>query len=58
MTGQCLSKEYFSIFEQVIGYNLVWGTLPSINCEVVVEKRQLFQTWLYKYNLLKDLMIP
>ena len=31
-------------FEQIIWYNLVWGTLRFINREAVYEKRKLFQT--------------
>ena len=48
----------FSIFEQVIRYNLVWGSLRLINHEGVYEKRKLFQTRIYKYNLFKKFNIP
>jgi hypothetical protein len=48
---------FFSIFEQFIRYNLIWGSLGLINCEAVYhEKCQLFQTRLYlqtiPYNLI------
>ena len=39
----------FEIFQQVIRYNLVWGSLPLINGEMVYEKRKLYQTRLYKF---------
>ena len=45
-------KGMFLIFERVMQYNLVWGSLRLI---VVYEKRKLFQTRLCKYNLLKKL---
>jgi len=35
-------------------YNLVWGSLRLINREAIYEKRNLFQTRLYKYNLFKN----
>ena len=35
------------MFEQVIQYNLVWGSLRLINHEAVYEKCKLFQTRLY-----------
>ena len=35
-------------------YSLVWGSFRLINREAVYEKRKLFQTWLYKYNLFKN----
>jgi hypothetical protein len=34
-------------------YNLVWGSLCLINREAVYEKYKLFQTKLYKYNVVK-----
>ena len=45
------------MFEQVIRYNLVWGSLHLINGEAVYEKRinctkAVYR--LYKYNLLKN----
>jgi hypothetical protein len=43
-----------AIFEQVIQYNLVWGSLHLINCKTVYEKCKLFQTRLCKYNLFKN----
>ena len=42
----------FEIFQQVIRYNLVWGSLRLIKREAFDEKRKLYQTRLYKYNLL------
>ena len=45
----------FSIFEQVIQSNQVSGRLRLINREAICEKWKLFQTMLYKYNLLKNL---
>ena len=44
----------YSIFEQVIRYNLVYDSLGLINRSAVREHRKLFQTWLYKYNLFKN----
>ena len=44
----------FEIFEQVIRYNLVWGSLRLINREAVYQKCNLYQTRLYKYNLFKN----
>jgi len=38
----------------IIRYYLVWGSLHLINREAVYEKHELFQTRLYKYNLLKN----
>jgi hypothetical protein len=35
------------MFEQVIPYNLVWGSLRLINREAIYEKRKLFQARLY-----------
>jgi hypothetical protein len=32
-------------------YNLDWGSLRLINREGVYEKRKLYQTRLYKYNI-------
>jgi hypothetical protein len=34
-------------------YNLVWGRL-YLNCTAIYEKRKLFQTRLFKHNLLKN----
>jgi hypothetical protein len=53
-----ICKEYFSIFEQVIRYNLVCGSLCLVNREAIHEKRKPFQTRLYKYNLLKNFKYP
>ena len=39
-------ENIFDIFEHVIRYNLVWGSLRLINREY--EKRILFQTRLFK----------
>jgi hypothetical protein len=44
----------FEIFEQVIRYNLVCGSLRLINRKAVYEKPKPFQTRLYKYNLFKN----
>jgi hypothetical protein len=46
-----LFKEYFQLFEQVIQYNLVWGSLRLINRESVDEKRKLLQTRLLSRKL-------
>ena len=35
-------------------YNLDWDSLHLINRDAVYEKRILFQTRLYKYNLFKN----
>ena len=35
-------------------FNMAWGSLRLI-CEAVYEKRKLFQTRLYKYNLFKNI---
>jgi hypothetical protein len=40
-----------NIFEQVIPYNLDWGSLRLMNREAVYEKRKFYQARLYKDNL-------
>jgi hypothetical protein len=47
ITNHSLNHQIFEIFEQVIRYNLVWGSLRLINREVAYEKRKMTQTRLY-----------
>ena len=42
------------MFEKVIRFNLVKGSVLLINREAFYEKHKLFHTRLYKYNLFKN----